>query len=213
MLLVRLILACVASYLLGSVPTGYWLGKIFKKIDIRQHGSGNTGATNALRVLGKRLGAAVFLIDVGKGILAPAVISDLFGLEKTSYLILLGLSVIAGHSWTIFLQFKGGKGVATSLGVFIGLAIKIPAVGFVVLICLLVWGSVFIFTGFVSLASLLTAVVLPVSLAFSTSSFELTLLGVLICFLVVLRHRSNIKRLLSGQESRISIFKKKNLKK
>ncbi|MFH1360351.1 MAG: glycerol-3-phosphate 1-O-acyltransferase PlsY [Candidatus Omnitrophota bacterium] len=203
MLLLKIILSCALSYLVGSIPTAYVFGRLIKRIDIREHGSGNVGATNAIRVLGKGPGTLVLLLDILKGIVATSVVADCFGLERTWMLILLGLIAVAGHNWTVFLEFKGGKGMATSLGVLIGLMIKIAPLRIVVLFSVLVWLVVFLVSGFVSLASILAAVFLPIFMVLSSQSIELIALGVVLCVFIVLRHRPNIKRLLSQQEPRV----------
>lgn len=207
-LTIPLVLSLLVSYLLGSIPTAYLFGRM-KGLDIRKHGSGNVGATNAFRVLGKGLGTTVLLLDVLKGVVATALVSDWFGLEHIYHHVLLGIAVVIGHNWTIFLKFKGGKGIATSLGVLIGLSIKFASIVPVLLISLGIWIVVFLISGFVSLASILAGVSLPFLMAAFDEPFEFVLLGILICVFVVLRHRSNISRLLSGKESRLRPFSKK----
>ena len=124
--------------------------------------------------------------------------------------VLLALVVVAGHNWTVFLDFKGGKGIATSLGVLIGLTIKIVVIRPVLLFTLLIWLAVFLPTGFVSLASIVAAVFLPIIMALTNQAFPLVVLGVIFCVFVVVRHRPNIKRLWDGQESRVPLpFHKK----
>jgi len=207
----KLLLGLLLSYVLGSIPTAFWAGKIIKGIDIRQHGSGNVGATNAFRVLGKWPGLAVFAIDVLKGVLAVVVVGDLLGLMKISDRVFLAVAVVCGHNWTFLLQFKGGKGIATSLGVLIGLTLKVVALRTVLLTSILVWAVVFLSSGYVSLASIAAAVTLPLVIILTVPSIEIVLLGVVFCLFIVLRHRPNIKRLANGTESRVSLpyFKKK----
>ena len=202
------LLGVVISYLLGSIPTAYIFGKLYQGIDIRQHGSGNVGATNTFRVLGKIPGTIVLLIDILKGTLALTVVGDLFSCDALLQRILLGVAAIVGHNWTIFLQFKGGKGVATTLGVLIGLTIKFSALLPVLLMCVLTWIVFFIFSGYVSLASVIAAIVLPITMIFTGQPLLLVLVGIIFCIFVVVRHRPNIERLLSGKESRIKLFKK-----
>ena len=113
-------LSLVLAYFIGAIPTGYWAGRLLKGIDIREHGSKNMGATNVLRVLGKGPGIAVLLIDILKGVLPLTLIANLLGISDPLTLVLIGIAAVAGHNWTVFLGFKGGKGVATSLGVLIG---------------------------------------------------------------------------------------------
>ena len=203
LLLCKIILSLVLSYLLGSIPTAYIFGWIFKRIDIREHGSGNVGATNAFRVLGKISGTFVLLIDILKGTIAVTLIGDLLGLHHILFRVLLGIVVVVGHNWTCFLNFKGGKGIATSLGVLIGLAIKISFIRPVLAITVLTWLAVFLMTGFVSLASILSAVILPFAMVCFNLPFEMVMLGIIFCIFVVVRHRPNMKRILNGKESRV----------
>src|SRR5262245_32464994 len=138
--MINLLYGIVISYLVGSIPTAFIFGKLYKNIDIRQHGSGNVGATNVFRVLGKKPGIIVLVLDIIKGVIPVVLVADIFGLVQPWHRILLAFCAVAGHNWTIFLGFKGGKGVATSLGVLIGLTIKIAGLRLVLLITILVWG-------------------------------------------------------------------------
>ncbi|MBP7216705.1 MAG: glycerol-3-phosphate acyltransferase, partial [Candidatus Omnitrophica bacterium] len=136
-----ILLGIIISYCIGSFPTAFVFGRLIKGIDIRQFGSGNVGATNALRVLGKKVGITVLCIDIAKGFICVFVIGYFFqGLIPETLAIvsrlLFGVSCIIGHNWTIFLQFKGGKGVASTLGVLIGLAATIPGLYIVLLLVL-----------------------------------------------------------------------------
>ncbi len=200
-----MILGLAISYLLGSIPTAYLFGKIYKGIDIRQYGSGNVGATNAFRILGKIPGTIVLLIDILKGLLAVVPVGDVFHPTADNILwrAVLGVVVVSGHNWTVFLNFKGGKGMATSLGVLIGLTIKFPQLVAVLLICVGVWLIVFLSSGYVSLSSIIAAVSLPVVTMVSKQQMEMSVLGVVFCVFVLVRHQSNVKRLLTGNESRV----------
>src|SRR3989338_4435021 len=169
----KVLLAIAISYLIGSIPTAYIFGKWYKGIDIRQHGSGNAGATNVFRVLGKWPGIIVLTLDILKGIVAVVVIGDLFGLTQVWPIILLGVAGVAGHNWTVFLNFKGGKGIATSLGVLIGLTIKIAAIRPVLFMTVVIWAVCFIVSGFVSLASIVAATILPILMVATNQSFEI----------------------------------------
>lgn len=200
--LISLIAGTGAAYLIGSIPTAYVVGKLYKGIDVRKHGSGNVGATNAFRVLGKEIGTAVLVFDILKGIVAVTLIGDLFRLRDLLSLVILGLAAVIGHNWTVFLQFKGGKGIATTLGVLIGLAIKLSGFREVLFFSLGIWAIVFASTGYVSLASILASVCLPVFMVITNQSIELTVLGIILCLFVILRHRPNIQRLVSGKENR-----------
>lgn len=207
-----IILGILAAYLIGSIPTAYIFGKVSKGIDIRQHGSGNVGATNAFRVLGKTPGIICLILDILKGMLVIVGVSWIFNLNTNVQLIILSLAVVAGHNWTIFLKFKGGKGIATTLGVLIGLTVKIAAIRPVLLITLASWIISFLISRIVSISSIIAAVVLPISMLLTNQEFELVFLGVVFCIWVVFRHRPNIKRLLSGQETKVDIpfFRSKN---
>lgn len=206
----KLIFSLAVGYLIGAIPTAYIIGKLYKRMDIRLYGSGNVGATNAFRVLGKAPGMAVLVIDTLKGMIPTTLVADVFGLEGIFHRVLLGVAAVVGHNWTVFLQFKGGKGIATSLGVLIGLTIKIAPIRPVLFFSVAVWLAVFLTTGFVSLASIVAAVLLPLFMVISHQSLALVSLGIIFCLFVVIRHRPNIKRLLSGEESRVNLFSKKN---
>lgn len=198
-----IILGIILSYLLGSLPTAYIFGKMYRGIDIREYGSGNVGATNVFRVLGKGPGSIVLFVDVLKGFLAVSVLANVLGLQFIWQRLVLALAVVSGHNWTLFLKFKGGKGIATSLGVLIALSLEIASVRPVFLLTMGIWVLAFLLSGFVSLASILAAVFLPVIMVFTNQPFEITCLGIVFSVFVVLRHRSNIRRLLLGQESRV----------
>lgn len=200
--MLKIILGILISYLIGACPTAYLFGKWLKKIDIREHGSGNMGATNAFRVLGKVPGTIVLVLDIVKGIIPTTIVGDFLGLDRMILRVILGLSVVCGHNWTVFLGFKGGKGIATSLGVLIGLTIEIPGLRPVLLICLGTWIVLFLITGFVSLSSIVATVMLPLGAVVTNQPFEMVAMGVIFCIFVIVRHKANIKRLLFGKESR-----------
>ena len=145
------------AYLLGSLPFGYWVAKVVKNIDIRKFGSGNIGATNVARVVGKRWGILVFFLDFLKGFLA--VIISIFLLPKGSFWVYLftGILAVSGHNWSLFLKFKGGKGVSTTLGVISGLATKYNLLFSPLIISIIGWILIFLIFRIVSLASLLSA--------------------------------------------------------
>lgn len=189
------ILYFIYSYFFGGIPFGYLLAKFFKKIDIREHGSGNIGATNVIRVCGKRLGIPAFILDVFKGFF-PAWI----GVHYVSMNIGIsaGLGAIVGHMFSPYLKGVGGKGVATGLGVFIALS-PIP-----VSIALLVFIFVLLVTHYVSLASMISAIVLPIAIVILTKdSLSLLIFSIVVSLLVIFAHRTNIKRLLKGEENKI----------
>jgi glycerol-3-phosphate acyltransferase PlsY len=208
-----IISAIVSSYILGSIPTAYIFGRLLKGIDLRKFGSGNIGATNALRVLGKGPGITVLLLDILKGIVAVVFLGDFFVLRlpfiSTDTLrIILGLSCICGHNWSIFLKFRGGKGVATTFGVLLGLAIKIAGLWLILLLVILTWLAVFLIARIVSVASVSTGISLPIYMFIFKQSPLLLFLGCILAVFVILRHKSNLQRVLQGKEPRIN-FKPK----
>jgi len=200
------VLNLALAYLLGAIPTGYWCGKMLKGIDIREHGSKNMGATNVLRVLGKGPGSAVLAIDILKGVIPVTLFANVLGLNDPLVLVLTGVAAVAGHNWTVFLNFKGGKGVATSLGVLIGLAIQIPGIRPVLFLTIASWAAVFFLFGYVSLASIIASVVLPVLMVVYNAPFPIIAMSMLLCVFIVLRHRTNISRLIKGRENRIKLW-------
>lgn len=201
--IIKFTLSLLVTYLIGSFPTAFVFAKLYKRIDIRQYGSGNIGATNAFRILGKLPGIIVLIIDIFKGLICPTLIADLFGQVALINRMVLGIAVVVGHNWTLFLKFKGGKGMATGLGVLIGLAIKVPVVRPVLLLSVLIWIVTFSLSGIVSLSSIVAAFFLPILMVFFSVPLELIVLGIIFCAFVVLRHQSNISRLLKKEEPRV----------
>lgn len=195
----------IVSYFFAGIPFGYIVGKI-KGIDIRKSGSGNIGATNVFRVIGKKEGIFVFIMDFLKGII-PVLFFKRFGTDEG---IIAFVGVFLGHTFTPYLKFKGGKGIATGFG---GLVALLPLTS---LSLLIIWLIVFITTGFVSLASITAAFLFPYLYIFSTYIFgdrlkiSLLVLSIIISLLVIFLHRSNIKRLIKKEEHRFNIFKKRN---
>jgi len=188
------ILVIVSGYFIGSIPFGYIAGKL-KGIDIRKHGSGNIGSTNVGRVLGKKAGRVVQVLDIAKGI-APVLIGRFLGLN-INVLVIAGLAAIAGHNWTIFLGFKGGKGVNTSLGVALGL-LPVPAI-----LCLFVWLAVVFIWKYISLGSITAAIAFPVFVFAFRYPATVRTLSIIVAIFIVVRHRSNIRRLIKGEEPKI----------
>ncbi|MDD5128365.1 MAG: glycerol-3-phosphate 1-O-acyltransferase PlsY [Candidatus Omnitrophica bacterium] len=207
------VVALIASYLLGSIPTAYLFAKI-KGIDIRKVGSGNIGATNAMRALGKRLGITVLLLDILKGLIVVVFLGDYFSSkpvlwQEYNLRIIMGLCSICGHIWTIFLKFKGGKGIATSFGVLLGLALKLPGLGIVIGILVVTWLVVFLIWRMVSLASIVAAIVLPLSVVILKQSAILATVSLILCVFVTIRHKSNLLRIFQGKEPRLYFNKSK----
>jgi glycerol-3-phosphate acyltransferase PlsY len=196
------------SYLIGSIPTAYIFGRVLRGIDIRKFGSGNIGATNALRVLGKKVGITVLILDLLKGFIPVVLLADIL-YSKTALLseetlrIILGICCICGHNWTIFLKFKGGKGVATTLGVLLGLSIKIIGLRFILFLMISTWVLVFIISRIVSMASIISALAFPVYTFIFKQSNTLKISSLLLSAFVIIRHKANLKRLIQGKESRI----------
>ena len=194
MLLSSLLLLAL-GYLLGSMPNGYLAGRWLKGIDLRQCGSGSTGATNVLRNVGKGPALVVFLLDVGKGALA-VLLAKSFGLNDWVQ-VLAGLAALAGHIWPVWLGWKGGKAVATGLGMFLGLAWPVG------LACFGLFMAVISISRIVSLSSVVAAIGLPVLMLISGGSSAYLVVSLVASLLVLWRHRSNIKRLLAGTEPKI----------
>jgi len=198
----KILLGIFVSYLIGSIPTAYIFGRLLKGIDIRKFGSGNVGATNAMRILGKGPGILVLFLDILKGLFPVVFLGDMLGAGELLRII-LGVSCISGHNWTVFLNFKGGKGVASTFGVLLGLAFKIPGLRIVFILMVLTWFLVFVLSRIVSLASVLSAALLPVYTILFKQSRVLTVSSIILSVFLILRHKSNLKRILSGEEKRL----------
>jgi glycerol-3-phosphate acyltransferase PlsY len=204
------LLFSLLAYLLGSVPTAVWVGRKWHGLDVREHGSKNAGATNTFRVLGKKPGVMVLLIDVFKGTLATAIPAMFIPYyEGNAYHIMniqlmAAVAAVMGHLYPIFAGFRGGKGVATSLGVIIGMQ-PIAA-----LCCLIVFLSVFIPSKYVSLGAMAAALTFPIFTYFflDITYFPFVTFAILLCLLVIFAHRKNIERLLKGEENKMNLFKK-----
>ncbi len=186
--------AVLLSYVAGSVPTGLWLGLWLRKTDIREHGSRNIGATNTLRVLGKELGALALAGDMAKGAIAVLAFARLSDWPNAS--LVCGLAAIFGHTFSCFLKFRGGKGVATSAGVFLGLA-PIPMA-----IAVAVFAAVVALTRMVSAGSILAACAMGIGVFAVPTDPAVRLIAVAVAVLIVFRHRENIQRILQGKENR-----------
>lgn len=205
------IIFSIVAYLLGSIPSAVWVGKAWYNIDVREHGSKNAGATNTFRVLGKKPGIVVLSIDIIKGALATflpvIVLNSTLRIENEHIIqiqILAAVFAVVGHVFPIFAQFKGGKGVATSLGVIIGLQ---PLAA---LVCVVLFLIVFILFQFVSLGAIVAALSFPLVIRFiiQEDSNWLFCFSILLSFLVIFAHRKNIRRLVKGEEAKMNLFKK-----
>ena len=192
------ILIVFVSYLLGSLPTGFLIGKYLKNIDLRTIDSGSTGATNVLRNVGKWPALFVFFIDVGKGLIAVKIAQHYT--DQGLIEVIAGISAITGHIWPIWLRGKGGKAVATGLGMFLALSWKVGLVSLGVFLIVLAK------TKFVSLSSITAALLLPFFMFFYLGNFmhSYFFISLIIAVLVIWKHRSNITRLLKGEESKIN---------
>ncbi|MBM3165241.1 MAG: glycerol-3-phosphate 1-O-acyltransferase PlsY [Bacteroidetes bacterium] len=190
------------AYLFGAIPSAVWLGKFFCGKDVREYGSRNSGATNTFRVLGKRLGFAVLFFDVTKGYLAVQLAHFLLPDQNNLAIleIAAGLVAVLGHIYSVFVAFKGGKGVATSLGVYLALDFQ------TILVSMLVFFIVFLASRYVSLASMIAATSIPfVSYyVFQHDEPVMVFFNLILCALVVFAHRQNIKRLWSGNEPKMN---------
>lgn len=193
----KYLLVAIIGYVIGNFASSYFVGKITKNIDIREHGSGNAGATNTFRVLGVKAGFIVFISDVLKGVLATLI--GLWLTKNQFGAALSGSMAIIGHNWPVFLNFKGGKGIASSFGLIITLFPNIGLILFVVAVVLI------LVTRYVSLGSISGAVLFPILLIFFKKPFPIILVGTVLALIAIYRHKDNIKRLLNGQENKISL--------
>lgn len=205
------VILILLAYLIGSVPTAVWISKHFFKIDIRDYGSGNAGATNTFRVLGSKWGTFVMMVDVLKGVIAtslyillPYYLTDEW--DRTNFMIGLGLAAVLGHIFPIWAGFRGGKGVATLLG----MAVAIQPL--VALCCVGVFLIVLYLTRFVSLSSILAGVSFMVFILFIFNEKETLyrIFAVLVALMVILTHQKNIGRILKGTESKIPLFRSRD---
>jgi len=192
----KIALVIISCYFFGSVPFGYILGKLFKKVDIRKHGSGNIGASNALRILGLPLASLVIIGDVGKGILSIYLVKYL-NIDSSLILVIAGLAVICGHNWSLFLGFKGGKGIATTFGVIFALN---PVIS---ILAVVVWVIILILTKYVSLSSICAVFSILVFAILFKQPYEYIGFSFIILVLSIFTHRENIKRLKSRKERKI----------
>ena len=205
--------ALIIAYLFGSIPTAVWIGQAFYGIDVREYGSGNAGATNTFRVLGKKAGISVMVLDILKGYTATN-LAYLIGLSVTgpqdsvqfvNYQLALGVTAVMGHLFPVFAGFRGGKGIATLFGMI--LAVHTGAA----LLCVLTFVVVLMISKYVSLSSILSGFSFPLSIIFIFQSpiRSVVLYGMCICVLILVTHQKNIERLLKGKESKVNLFKRK----
>ena len=205
------ILFILLSYLTGSFPSAVWVGKTFFNKDVREYGSGNAGATNTFRVLGKKAGIPVLLMDVFKGCLSVNYIlfvSNVSSLSPSQYFeiqLAFGISAVIGHLFPIYTGFRGGKGIATLLGLLIGLS------PYAAIIALIVFIIVVIITKYVSVSSIIASISYPIIIffIFEDSNYSLQLFSIFVPILSLITHQKNIERLFRGEENKISFEKNK----
>ena len=207
-------LLIILSYFMGSIPTAVWISKRFFDIDIRDYGSGNAGATNTFRVLGKKCGSIVMSADILKGVIATSLwilIPHYVGneLHRTNFMIGLGLASVIGHVFPIWANFKGGKGVAT----LFGMALAIQPI--VAVLCVAVFLLVLYLTRFVSLSSILAGVAFMIFILFVYNAQEpfYRAFAIIVALMIVLTHQKNISRILNGTESKVPILKYRDRRK
>ena len=189
-------LIIISCYLLGSIPFGYIVGKLFKKVDIRELGSGNIGATNVFRILGPSLASLVLIGDIGKGIFSIYLV-QYFNIDNLLIITIAGLAVICGHNWSLFLGFKGGKGIATTFGVVFALN---PTIS---ILALIIWGVVLITTRYVSLSSIFAVISIFIFSILFKQPYAYIIFSAIIMILGIFKHKENIKRLKLKKERKI----------
>jgi len=202
--MIKIILVSILAYMLGSIATAVWIGKIFHNVDVRNHGSGNAGATNVIRVLGWKTGIPVLLIDIAKGWVA-SMLPVFFGIAEqgsaslTNLQILTGLIAIMGHIFPLFAGFRGGKGVATIFGVLLAIHPLLT------ISCIGVFLIVFLVSGYVSLSSMSAGLAFPILLflVFNTPSVLFKIFSVIVSVTLIVTHKKNIARLIKGEESKL----------
>ena len=197
------------SYLIGALSSSVWIGLRFFNTDVREHGSGNAGATNTFRVLGKPVGILVLILDVLKGWVAVTLLSYLAGNETVEFKLTLGLIAVIGHIFPIYIGFRGGKGIASLLGVIIAIHPYAALISCsVFLVSLLLWK-------FVSLSSILAAIAFPLAILiyFNEKNAALNIFSIMVTVLVLFTHKKNIERLFNKEESKVKILKKSIRKK
>ena len=190
--MIKVICLLIFSYLIGSIPNAFWIGKVFKNIDIRQQGSGNVGATNAARVLGYKYGFMTLVLDVLKGAI-PTYIGYKMGANLGIY---AAICAIIRHSYSIFLKFKGGKAVATTVGIFLIIS------PYSILALLVVFFAIVFLTGYVSIASMVSALCLAVAVYLFKGTTPEIIFSIIIGLFVIYKHKSNIKNLINKKEAK-----------
>lgn len=211
--IVAIIVGVMIAYLMGSIPTAVWFGRLMYDIDVREHGSGNPGATNTFRVLGKRAGIIVMLGDIIKGLLATSLATLLVDLHfipvqnLVTFKLIFGVAAVLGHVFSVFLNFKGGKGVATLLGMMIAIHYEVALLSIAIFVVSL------LISKYVSLSSMLGALAFPCFLVFvprfQTSEPLLIIFGFFLFIMIVWTHNKNVKRIIEGDESKTYLIRSK----
>ena len=196
--MLSIFLGATMAYLLGSIPSGLWIGRKFFQIDIRQHGSGNLGATNSFRILGKKAGTIVLLMDLLKGSISVLLLKqmDLHGISR----LIIALFAVMGHTYPLFANFKGGKAVATFAGVILAYQPVLFLIGLGIFILTLAISKMVSFTSMLTIS-------IGVLLSLYFQDMVLTTIALLADIFIIYRHRTNIQRILNGTEAKVDIFK------
>lgn len=198
--MLSIVLGATMAYLLGSIPSGLWIGRKFFQIDIRQHGSGNLGATNSFRILGKKAGTIVLLMDLLKGSISVLLLKqmDLHGVSP----LIIALFAVIGHTYPLFANFKGGKAVATFAGVILAYQPVLFLIGLGIFILTLAISKMVSFTSMLTIS-------IGVLLSLYFQDMVLTIIALLADIFIIYRHRTNVQRILNGTEPKVDIFKRK----
>ncbi|MAJ44229.1 MAG: acyl-phosphate glycerol 3-phosphate acyltransferase [Candidatus Marinimicrobia bacterium] len=191
--------SCILGYIIGSFQSSYILGRIFNKIDIREHGTHNAGASNATMILGFKLGFITFVLDIYKVVLAMALVNIFFDAGKLNYYY-AGLSAILGHNFPFYLKFKGGKGVASFIGFFVGID---SSLGFIMILFLSCFA---IITNYISITGIFLYFIGPILVWKSSLNIEITIYSIVICFIGIYLHRENIIKIRDGKEKKLREF-------
>ena len=209
MLTLNNISGLLLAYLVGAIPSAVWVGRTFYGIDVREYGSGNAGATNTFRVLGKKPGIAVLIMDILKGFLAVKIAYLVGDYEPQSpefidFELALAVCGLMGHIFPVYVGFRGGKGVATMLGILIGVHPEAA------LFCALVFMVSFTISRFVSLSSMLAGITFPVVImVFYSTNSSINIFSLAVAIMILVTHQRNIERLLAGEESKVNLFRSK----
>ena len=189
-------ISCLLAYILGSIPSGVWVGKYFYKMDIREYGSGNMGTTNTFRVLGKKAGILVLFMDILKGYIPMVVAQQVLAVEQ-SLVLYIGLFAILGHVYPVFAHFRGGKAVATITGVMLAYQ------PILTICCMIAFLITLLLFRMVSLSSIVSVLV-GVAISFTTCDSTLKIVAVIAASFIIIRHRTNIKRIMEGTENKVT---------